>query len=501
MGLAENMTFDPSKNIRRSMWILGTSTTENPKTLRLLYYGQSISEQDWHLEVTDYLETTFPHADIVMENRARGGCASQCLIDYVDDDVYPFNPDLVIFHVYGDHLKYEEIVSMMRNHVNPNGLKPEVLLWNDHYTGPDSWSDFMSWDWMPDKATQYKCGFVDVRTPWIDTVNTNCGGDPSCYLIDDVHLNAAGNALLASLIEPYLIYDPNLPPTKMTNPKPVGYITDVSINANLGWTPGVDATSHDVYFGTTFSVPFVANVTDDEFDPGTLNPNTIYYWRVDAVNNNGTTPGALRLFTTGTGAGTGLKAEYYDNSDLTNLAAVRTDPVVDFNWGPYWPHPSVDTDTFSIRWTGQVEPLYSETYTFYTLTNDGVRLWVDDTLIIDKWQNQSATEWSGTIALTAGTKYNIKMEYFDNTGDATAQLSWSSASQAKQVIPQARLYRYPLLGDLDTDYELDLRDVAVLFEQWMDTGDCSADPNCADLDDSNDVDFKDFAVMGSTWGL
>ncbi|MGF2038132.1 MAG: PA14 domain-containing protein [Nostoc sp. CmiVER01] len=138
--------------------------------------------------------------------------------------------------------------------------------------------------------------------------------------------------------------------------------------------------------------------------------------------------------------GNGLKAEYYDNIDFTNLKQTRTDPTVNFNWGERSPDPSVDGDTFSVRWTGQVEAKYSETYNFYTKSDDGVRLWVNGQQIINKFVNQSATEYSGAIALVAGQKYDIKLEYYENKYDAVSQLSWSSSSQTKEIIPQSQLY-------------------------------------------------------------
>ncbi|OKH41671.1 hypothetical protein FACHB389_04025 [Nostoc calcicola FACHB-389] len=138
--------------------------------------------------------------------------------------------------------------------------------------------------------------------------------------------------------------------------------------------------------------------------------------------------------------GNGLKAEYYDNIDFTNLKVTRTDAKVDFIWGAGSPDPSIGADTFSARWTGQVEAKYSETYNFYTNSDDGVRLWVNNQLLVDKFVNQSATENTGSIALVAGQKYDIKLEYYDNAYSAVSQLSWSSASQAKEIIPQSQLY-------------------------------------------------------------
>ena len=143
---------------------------------------------------------------------------------------------------------------------------------------------------------------------------------------------------------------------------------------------------------------------------------------------------------TGGGAGTGLTGVYHDTLDFTGTSITRTDATVDFVWGGGAPHAAIAADTFSVRWTGQVEAPASETFTFYTQTDDGVRLWVNNVLLVDKWIDQGTTEWSGAIALTAGVKVDVRMDYFENGGDATARLLWSSPSVAKQVIPTARLF-------------------------------------------------------------
>jgi RHS repeat-associated protein len=138
--------------------------------------------------------------------------------------------------------------------------------------------------------------------------------------------------------------------------------------------------------------------------------------------------------------GTGLTASYFDNMNFTNLKIVRTEASVNFDWGGGSPHSTIGVDTFTARWEGKVEPLYTQTYTFYTVTDDGVRLWVNGQLVIDKWIDQAPTEWSGQIALTAGQRYDIRMEFYENGGGAMAKLLWSSASQAKTVIAQSQLY-------------------------------------------------------------
>lgn len=136
----------------------------------------------------------------------------------------------------------------------------------------------------------------------------------------------------------------------------------------------------------------------------------------------------------------GLTGEYYSNMDFKGQKTTRVDPRISFDWGTGSPTWSMNADKFSIRWTGQIEPKYSELYTFHTITDDGVRLWINGQLIIDQWKNRAATEYTGTIRLSANKRYNIKMEYYDNKDDACAKLLWSSKSQEKEIIPKNRLF-------------------------------------------------------------
>jgi glucose/arabinose dehydrogenase len=148
----------------------------------------------------------------------------------------------------------------------------------------------------------------------------------------------------------------------------------------------------------------------------------------------------LMLNFTSAQTGTGLKGEYFHNQNLTTLALTRTDANINFDWSTGRPAPGVDPETFSVRWTGQVVPLYTETYTFYTQTDDGARLWVNGQLVIDDWVNHGVTERSGTISLVAGQRYDIKLEYYDQHYHAVCRLLWSSARQAKQIVPQSQLF-------------------------------------------------------------
>jgi fibro-slime domain-containing protein len=139
------------------------------------------------------------------------------------------------------------------------------------------------------------------------------------------------------------------------------------------------------------------------------------------------------------GGESGLKGQYFNNMDFTSPVLERVDASIDFDWGKGSPNSKVDADTFSVRWTGFVTAKYSQTYTFYIVGDDGIRLYVDNKLVVNDWSNHGARERSGTLALKAGQSYPIKLEYYESSGGAVAKLLWSSSSQAKQIIPAAQL--------------------------------------------------------------
>ena len=136
----------------------------------------------------------------------------------------------------------------------------------------------------------------------------------------------------------------------------------------------------------------------------------------------------------------GLYAEYFDNVDLTSRRVTRIDPQLNFNWGSGSPDPAIPPDAFSARWTGLVKPPAAGAFTFYTHSDDGVRLWVDDRPIIDNWTDHGETEDNGTIQLEGGRLYSIRLEYYERAGSAVIKLFWSGPSQPKEIIPSNRLY-------------------------------------------------------------
>ena len=156
----------------------------------------------------------------------------------------------------------------------------------------------------------------------------------------------------------------------------------------------------------------------------------------------------------GNTTGTGLTGYYFQDSSSSNIGTYsanlflpanlkvkRLDPGINFTtWSAtVSPDPTLSTTYYTARWVGQVQPQYSETYYFDTKTDDGVKLWVNGQLLIDGWSYLS-TDRLGAITLQAGVLYDIRMEYYQATGAASAVLSWYSNSQVKQVVPATRLY-------------------------------------------------------------
>ena len=163
-----------------------------------------------------------------------------------------------------------------------------------------------------------------------------------------------------------------------------------------------------------------------------------------AATHDITTPASNTTYTAtyapGSGTtGTGLSATYYDNIDFTGATVSRVDPRVDFNWRTGSPAPSIGVNTFSARWTGKVTAKVTGTHTFYTMSDDGIRLWINNVLVVDNWTDHPPVENSGTINLTAGQQVDIRMEFYENGGGAVARLLWSAPGLAKEIVPASQL--------------------------------------------------------------
>ena len=211
----------------------------------------------------------------------------------------------------------------------------------------------------------------------------------------------------------YTIQASNSPTSYDASPLPVG----LSINTVTGLITGTAT------LAATTNITITASNSS-----GTASQTLVVNINTDVVN----------------GSGDGLTGNYFNGMNFESIAFNRKDATLDIDWGTGSPDASVTVDHFSARWTGQIQPKYSGVYTFYVTSDDGRRLWINNQLVVDKWFDDGGTEYSGTIALTAGQKYDIKLEYYENGGGAKVQLQWSSISQVKQTVPTSQLFSNPL---------------------------------------------------------
>ncbi len=219
-----------------------------------------------------------------------------------------------------------------------------------------------------------------------------------------------------------------------TSPAP-GYVN--TSNYSVRWT-------RQLYFNTAGNWVFTTvsddgmrvwvddNITLDAwYDQGpTTHTGAIYLtagWHLVKVEYyNRSLGGTARLTCAIQGAPTitNWRGEYYNNQSLSGSPALtRDDANINFNWGNGSPDPSIPVDHFSVRWTRTVT-LSTGTWRFTTTTDDGVRLWVDNNLVLDRWVDQSLTAYAVDVSLSAGA-HAIRMEYYENTGAAVAMLSYA----------------------------------------------------------------------------
>jgi len=152
--------------------------------------------------------------------------------------------------------------------------------------------------------------------------------------------------------------------------------------------------------------------------------------------------------TAAVGGGAGLLGQYFANHPSANPftgspALLQTNATINFNWGTTGPSPAVGATNFTVRWTGLIQPQFNETYNFYTTADDGVRLYLNGQLVINNWVDEtSAITSSNSITLAAQQFYNIELDYYQKTNNASIALSWSSPSTPLAIVPSTQLYPY-----------------------------------------------------------
>ncbi|MBI5832917.1 MAG: SGNH/GDSL hydrolase family protein [Armatimonadetes bacterium] len=209
--------------IQRAMTLLATSTPTHHNRVRILYYGQSITAQQWTGQVTAWLKAQYPNADIEAENRAIGGFTAPSLIRTAEHDLYSFYPDLLIFHVYGGDTsgELEKIVQRVRQRTTA-----DILMRTPHFR----WDTSVPRDGSPDDpkhkgaidadeaqavfiramAPKYGLELADTRLEW-QRYLTKYDLRAKDMLADGIHLNPLGNQLMAALVIPHLRYQADQP--------------------------------------------------------------------------------------------------------------------------------------------------------------------------------------------------------------------------------------------------------------------------------------------------
>jgi hypothetical protein len=231
--------------------------------------------------------------------------------------------------------------------------------------------------------------------------------------------------------------------------------TIAHVGNNVTWTAGGDGhvpAGYPLTYQWQFNGADITDATSSSFTTNNVQVANAGDYTVVVGNSYGSVTSSVAILDVVQpgvviGTGTGLRGDYYNHTYTNNPfggapVLTRTDPTVNFNFGSGSPGAGIGIDLFTIRWSGQVQALDTDTYTFYVKSDDGQRLWVNGTQLVNDWVPHGATEHNGTIDLTANQKYDIVYEYFENGVAANAVLSWSTAGGgvAKEVIPQSQLY-------------------------------------------------------------
>jgi hypothetical protein len=232
------------------------ATTREP--VRILVYGQSLSEQSWWWKTKRWLEQTYPNGTLIMQMHAHGGCSSQCLIghepyfkdgsqfNHLPEDVFAFHPDLIIFHVFGDHVDYGYVLkaftqgcdafddyrtwdgkdvpevhcTALQRALAAGYRKPEVLVQNDfvlesapascpEHPNQDNWPCFMNERVIPEHVARYGYRLQDNFHGWPRYL-TEHAIDPETLLgPDHTHLSdPTGNEVMYRMTIPQLCFAP-----------------------------------------------------------------------------------------------------------------------------------------------------------------------------------------------------------------------------------------------------------------------------------------------------
>ncbi len=137
----------------------------------------------------------------------------------------------------------------------------------------------------------------------------------------------------------------------------------------------------------------------------------------------------------------GLYGEFFANTTLSGTPAhTRIDRTIGQDYGGNRWDATLPSDGFSARWTGRLRAGVGGTYQIHTVSDDGVRLYLDNVLQIDNWTSHARTTNTVSLPLNAGQDYDVRLEYYDNVGDSICVLQWTPPGGALATIPTQRLF-------------------------------------------------------------
>jgi len=213
----------------------------------------------------------------------------------------------------------------------------------------------------------------------------------------------------------------------------------------LGWGVGALATVAVVYTALAANYTFTVNSNADDADANVgdgicATASGVCTLRAALQEANANTTGSTTInFGLGTCQAStmvsGLRGDYFNNKTVSGAPALTRYENVNFNWGTGSPGTGIGTDNFSARWTGRLIVPTTGSYTFSTISDDGVRLWVNGSQVINNWTDHAPTQNnSASISLTAGQQVTVTMEFYENGGGAVAQLFWMTPGSGSFVI-------------------------------------------------------------------
>jgi regulation of enolase protein 1 (concanavalin A-like superfamily) len=313
--------------------------------------------------------------------------------------------------------------------------------------GVDTWTGSRAWDSLASQKSA-PVSLVAGQIYYIEALMKEGGGGDNLSVAWQIP--GQERALLTGA---YVGAAPDRP-LKAYAPLPADGSQMMPVDTTVSWLAGATAASHDVYFGTSSPPAFVGNQAGLGYNPGLLAGGTVYYWKVDEVEADGTTKHAGDIWsfkTTRPCVGT-IAREVWEGiggtvvSDLTNNANYPDNP----SWSDEITSFNVDdfADNYGSRIHGWLFPETSGDYTFWIASDDSSGLWLSTDedpanavriAYVDGWTANRAWDWqanqkSAPVSLTGGKMYYIMALYKEGGGGDNCSVAWEGPDSPTQGV-------------------------------------------------------------------